>query len=91
MPDIGEKDRAWRRKGSRLSKKAKESQEHFDMQRQKMERLHTQRVKIVCHKTLLLPPGLHKSFTVRLNIPLRKKDIDKRMAAAFPECEWGES
>lgn len=90
MHNIGEKDRAWRKKENRLSSKQAKSQEHFEMQRQKMERIHTQKVKIVCHKALLLPPGLFKSFTVRMNVPLRKKEIDQRMAAAFPECKWEE-
>ena len=83
----------WKKKepGARLSKKAQESEKHFDAQRKKMERIHSQKVKIICHKALLLPPGLFKSFTVKMNIPLRKDEIDKRMAAAFPELEWGES
>lgn len=93
MKKLKDFEEPWKKKepGARLSKKARESQNHFEMQRRKMERIHTQRVKIVCHKALLLPPGLYKSFTVRVNIPLRKAEIEKRMAAAFPECEWGES
>ena len=93
MKNLKDWEEAWKKKepGARLSKKAKKSQAHFDMQREKMERIHTQKVKIICHKALLLPPGLFKSFTVKVNIPLRRDEIDKRMAAAFPECEWGES
>lgn len=80
----------WKKKepGGRLSKKAKESQEHFQKQREKMERIHTQKVTIICEKSLM-SPGLYKIFKVKLNIPLRKKEIDERMAAAFPECKWG--
>ena len=80
----------WKRKepGARLSNSAKKSQKHFEMQRKKMERIHNQKVKIICHKALLLPPGQFKSFTVKMNIPLRKDEIDKRMAAAFPELPW---
>lgn len=55
-----------------------------------MERIHTQKVSIICHKALFLPPGLFKSFTIKLNIPLRRDEINKRMAAAFPELEWRE-
>lgn len=83
-------DEPWKKKepGARLSKKDKARQEHFEAERRKMERIHSQKVKIICHKALLLPPGLFKSFTVRVNIPLRKAEIDKRMADAFPELEW---
>ena len=83
----------WKKKepGARLSKKEKESQEHYDKQRRKMQRIHTKKVKIICHKALLLPPGLFKSFTVRVNVPLRRDEINKRMAAAFPEYKWRES
>lgn len=90
MKNVKEWKEPWKKKepGARLSKKAKESQEHFKKQRQRMERMHKQKVTIICHKALLLPPGLFKSFTVKVNIPLRKDEIDKRMAAAFPELPW---
>jgi len=86
-------DEPWKRKepGGRLSNSAKKSQKHFKMQRQKMERKHTQDVKIILHNTLLRTPGLFNTFTVKMNIPLRKAEIDKRMAAAFPELEWRKS
>jgi len=86
-------DKGWPKKepGARLSGKAKESMKHFEKQREKMERIHKKKVTIICHKALLLPPGLFKAFTVKVNIPLRKDEIEKRMAAAFPEYEWRES
>lgn len=93
MPRNWKGDEKWKKKepGARLSKSAKESQEHFEKQREKMERKHTQKVKIICHNTLFRTPGLFNVFTVKLNIPLRKEEIDKRMAAAFPELKWGKS
>jgi len=93
VPQKWKGEEPWKKKepGARLSKSARESQKHFEKQRQRMERMHQQKVKIICHKALLLPPGLFKSFTVKINIPLREDEIKKRMADAFPECDWGES
>ena len=90
LKKLKEWEEPWKKKepGARLSKKAKKTQAHFKMQRRKMERIHKQKVTIICHKALLLPPGLFKSFTVKVNIPLRQDEINKRMAAAFPELEW---
>ncbi len=82
----------WKKKefGARLSKKALKDQSIGAHQRLKMQRAVTQRIRIVCHKELLLP-GLFKSFVVKMKLPLRKDEIDERMKAAFPELSWEES
>lgn len=81
----------WKKKepGSRLSQRALKDQKAMDRQRSQMEDI--QHVTIICHKELLVLPGLFKSFTVKVKQPLRKDEIDQRMRAAFPELTWEES
>ena len=82
----------WKKKeaGARLSEKALRDQNVIQKQRNRMEKAASQNVRIICHD-LMLFPGLFKTFTVKVRIPLRKAEIDERMKAAFPELKWGDS
>ena len=82
----------YKKKERRLSISAAKDKARFEVQRRNMEQKCNNhdplKVTIVIDKSLLLPQGLFKTFTVKTNIPLKKKEIDERMAAAFPELEW---
>jgi len=49
---------------------------------------YSQSVTVICNKSMMLPKGVFRSFSVRLTVPLRKKEIDERVRLAFPELEW---
>jgi len=55
--------------------------------RLKAQNMLSQEVKIYPQKNLLLPPGLFKSFSVKLSIPLREDEFLNRMKLAFPELQ----
>jgi len=87
---VHEWDDSWKRKEprSRLSASAVKDQRIMERQREQME--NTQNVVFVCHKAMLFP-GLFKSFTVKMRIPLRYEEIRKRVMDAFPGLHWEES
>ena len=91
MKRVHDWEEPWKKKepGSRLSERALNDQKAMNRQRAHMEKL--QKVTIICHKELLVLPGLFKSFTVKVKQPLRKDEIDQRMRVAFPELTWEES
>lgn len=90
MKKIFESEEPWKKKepGARLSQKAVKDQRAMERQRRRTERALTQQLIIECNKDLFGTPGLYKSFTLRVKIPLRKDEIENRMKAAFPELPW---
>ena len=92
MDNIKKWKEPWKKKevGARLSERALRDQRAMQKQSEKMERAASQSVRIICHD-LMLFPGLFKTFTVKVRIPLRKAEIDERMKAAFPELKWGDT
>lgn len=96
MKRIKEWKEPWKKRepGARLSDKTKESEWHFQKQRERMEKEYgknPQKVVIICNKQILLPSGMFKSFTVKLRYPLTQEEFNERMRAAFPELKWEES
>ena len=94
MQKIHKSKEPWKKKepGARLSQKARRMKKLNELQRLQMDQRATQQIKIFCNKTsLFLPPGLFKSFTVKVKIPLRADEFSERMRKAFPELEWVDS
>ncbi len=65
--------------------KAKILQQRSDVERAEMEKNSTQIVTIIYWKKLWGLPDLHSGVSLRFKIPLRAKEIQKRIHDAFPE------
>lgn len=78
----------WKKKEpqNRLTQKEKAALEKSSAERATMEKHSTQNV-IVRFNKYLIARELVRSFTVNIQIPLRKNEIMERMAAAFPGLE----
>ena len=92
MKRVKEWKEPWKKKepNARLSNRALKDERIGKKQRSRMERLATLRVRITCHKSLFLMPGLFRSFNVQVSIPMRESEFMERMKAAFPELKWEE-
>lgn len=90
--DIKKWKEPWKKKefGARMSDKAHKDQRIMNTQSNEMKKAASQHVTIICHHQLLFP-GIFRTYTVKLKIPLRKEEIDERMKAAFPELKWESS
>ena len=88
MKRIKEYKEPWKKKepGARLSARAQKDRMICQKQRNEMEK--SQDVKIILKRPFFNESGLFYSFTVNMEIPLRKEEIDQRMKAAFPELTW---
>lgn len=93
MKQVKDWKEPWKKKepGARLSKRERYTKKLNEDQRAHMDAISTQKVTVTIHKNLLGTPGLFKSFTVRVKIPLNKTEIDERIRAAFPELPWSEN
>lgn len=69
--------------GGRLSNRAMKDQKIMEKQAAEMKQAATQKIRVYCNKNLFLP-GIFKSFTVNVSIPLREEEILEKMSLAFP-------